>query len=496
MNFTDFLSQYAPVISAAILVLLIILVVLMIVTMAAVLKTRHRQDDFEQDFGQSESRVATQVDGLRKDIITITSDLKDSQNSQFMSFFKLMNEHDNNRTNNEAHFRDEVNNRLKAQSDSQEGRLDRLVMSMRNDLETMRKTMADELNAIREGNNTALSTLRETVDEKLQTTLNERISSSFKSVQDQLLSVHAGLGEMRAVAQDVTNLRNVLTNVKTRGTFGEMQLGLILEQILAPSQYGVNVETRPKSNERVEYAIKLPGREPGNFVWLPIDAKFPLEDYQRLTEAQEKGNAQDAQKAQKALADRIKAEAKKIQSKYVEAPYTTEFAVMYLPVESLWAEVLKDPNLIENIQKDFKVTVAGPTVLAALLNSLLMGFKTLAIEKKSSEVWELLGQIKSEFGRFAESVESAEKKADGIRKALSAMRTRTNVMTTKLKNVEVDDFSAVASKPSPALISETETDDIEPDASESQGDNSQLSCDFADIAQIQIDSENSVRNPG
>ena len=304
----------------------------------------------------------------------------------------------------------------------------------------MRKTMTAELEAIRNANDKALAGMRETVDEKLQATLNTRITESFKTVEDQLLAVHKGLGEMREMAQNVDGLRRVLTNVKTRGTFGEVQLGMILEQILTPNQYAANVATRPNSSERVEFAIRLPGPDDASHVWLPIDAKFPMEDYERLLSASDTADAQLQETSLKAIQSRILLEAKKIHEKYVEVPYTTEFAVLYLPVEGLWSEVIKIPGLIERVQREYHITIAGPTVLAALLNSLQMGFRTLAIEQKSSEVWKLLGEVKMEFSRFNDVVDSLEKKLETMKNAVGSVRTRTNVMSRKLRSVESADI--------------------------------------------------------
>ena len=278
--------------------------------------------------------------------------------------------------------------------------------------------------------------MRTTVEEKLQETLNARISESFRQVDEQLKSVYNGLGEMRQVAQNVDGLRRVLVNVKTRGTFGEVQLENLLSEILTPDQYEKNVATIPKSSERVEFAIKLPGKENGRTVYLPIDAKFPIEDYEKLLDASERADAEAVEVHAKAIESRILLEAQKIQKKYVEVPYTTEFAILYLPVESLWAEVLKRPGLIEKVHRNFHITIAGPTVLAALLNSLLLGFKTLAIEKKSAEVSELLSHVKSEFLKFSEVFESVEKKVDGVSTALKTVRKRAEIMTKNLRDVE------------------------------------------------------------
>ncbi len=320
--------------------------------------------------------------------------------------------------------------------DSQEGRLERISERLASGLQSMQQLLRAELTDIRASNDKTLADMRRTVDEKLQTTLNARISESFKTVEEQLSQVHKGLGEMREMARNVDGLRRVLTNVKTRGVFGEMQLSLLLQEILTPEQYCVNVATRPNSNERVEFAVKLPGADKDAPVLLPIDAKFPLEDYQRLVAASEACDAAQQAASLKALQTRILTEAQKIRDKYVEVPYTTEFAVMYLPVESLWSEVLRVPGLVERVQRDYHVAVTGPSALAAFLNSLQMGFRTLAIERKSAEVWRLLGEIKSEFGKFSEAVATMQKRLDGARTALESVRTRTNVMSRRLRGVE------------------------------------------------------------
>ena len=285
-------------------------------------------------------------------------------------------------------------------------------------------------------NNRQLEQMRSTVDERLQKTLEDRIGQSFKQVSERLEQVYRGLGEMQTLAAGVGDLKKVLSNVKTRGILGEVQLAAILEQILAPEQYAENVRTKSTGSERVEFAVKLPGAQAGSHVLLPIDAKFPTEDYERLIEASDEADPEKEATARKALQTRILTEAQKIRDKYIEVPFTTEFAVMYLPTESLWSEVLKVNGLVERVQRDCHVTIVGPTVLAAFLNSLQMGFKTLAIEQKSAEVWRLLGEVKAEFGRFSESVGSMEKRIDSVKSAISAMRTRTNVMERKLKGVE------------------------------------------------------------
>lgn len=277
-------------------------------------------------------------------------------------------------------------------------------------LESIRRAMVTQLSGIREENNRQLEQMRQTVDEKLQTTLNDRITQSFQLVNERLEQVYAGLGEMKTLANGVGDLKKVLSNVKTRGILGEVQLGAILEQILAPEQYAANVKTRPGSTHFVEYAVKLPGTDEDT-VWLPIDAKFPVDAYSQLLDAYESGDADAIKAAGSLLEQRIKAFAKDIRDKYVAPPHTTDFGIMFLPVEGLYAEVVRR-GLIETLQNNYHVNIAGPTTMAALLNSLQMGFKTLAIQKRSGEVWKLLGAVKTEFDRFGDVIEAAQKRLE------------------------------------------------------------------------------------
>ncbi|MBQ3202551.1 MAG: DNA recombination protein RmuC [Clostridia bacterium] len=277
-------------------------------------------------------------------------------------------------------------------------------------LESIRRAMVTQLSGIREENNRQLEQMRQTVDEKLQTTLNDRITQSFQLVNERLEQVYAGLGEMKTLASGVGDLKKVLSNVKTRGILGEVQLGAILEQILAPEQYAANVKTRPGSTHFVEYAVKLPGTDEDT-VWLPIDAKFPVDAYSQLLDAYESGDADAIKAAGNLLEQRIKAFARDIRDKYVAPPHTTDFGIMFLPVEGLYAEVVRR-GLIETLQNNYHVNIAGPTTMAALLNSLQMGFKTLAIQKRSGEVWKLLGAVKTEFDRFGDVIEAAQKRLE------------------------------------------------------------------------------------
>ncbi len=302
--------------------------------------------------------------------------------------------------------------------------------------ETLRSTVGQGLEKIRIENADKLEQMRRTVDEKLHATLEQRLSESFKQVSERLELVHKGLGEMQSLAAGVGDLKKVLSNVKNRGVMGEVQLAALLEQILTPEQYETNVATKPDSRDRVEFAIKLPGRDSESPVWLPLDAKFPTEDYQRLQEAQDAADPVAVEAAAKALEARIRLEAKTIAEKYLAPPATTDFGLLYLPFEGLYAEVLRRPGLFEALQRDYRVTICGPTTLSALLNSLQMGFRTLAIEKRSSEVWQVLGAVKSEFGRFGEVLANTKRQLQTVANSIDAAETRTRQIERKLKDVE------------------------------------------------------------
>jgi DNA recombination protein RmuC len=305
-------------------------------------------------------------------------------------------------------------------------------------LEAMRQTIATQLRVIQEDNTRKLEQMRATVDEKLQSTLEKRLGESFKQVSERLEQVYKGLGEMRNLAIGVGDLKKVLTNVKTRGTWGEIRLSHILEQILTPDQYDVNVATKKNSNERVEFAIKLPGRnnDAEKIVWLPIDSKFPQEDYQRLLDAQEAADKELSEKSIKNLEMRIKTEGKFIREKYIDPPNTTDFGIMFLPVEGLYAEVLRRPGVCDFLQREYRIVVTGPTTLAALLNSLQMGFRTLAIERRSSEVWELLGMVKTEFGKFGDVLAKTKKKLKEASNTINQAEVRTRAIERKLRDVQ------------------------------------------------------------
>ncbi|HET7321024.1 MAG TPA: DNA recombination protein RmuC, partial [Longimicrobiaceae bacterium] len=305
-------------------------------------------------------------------------------------------------------------------------------------VEALRLSVETKLQQIREDNAKQLEQVRQTVDEKLQGALEKRLGESFRLVSERLEQVHRGLGEMQSLASGVGDLKRVLTNVKVRGTWGEVQLAGLLEHVLTPDQYALNVATKENSAERVEFAIKLPGRGDGGeeVVWLPIDAKFPQEDYQRLVEAQERGDSAAAEIAAKQLELRVRACAREICDKYLNPPRTTDFAILFLPTEGLYAEIIRRAGLIETVQRECRIVIAGPTTLAALLNSLQMGFRTLAIQQRSSEVWTVLGAVKTEFGKFGTVLQRVQKKLQEASNVVERAATRTRVMESKLRGVE------------------------------------------------------------
>ena len=316
--------------------------------------------------------------------------------------------------------------------------------AMTESLENIRRAVSGQLDTIRQENNRQLEQMRQTVDEKLQKTLNDRISESFRLVNERLEQVYAGLGEMKTLASGVGDLKKVLSNVKTRGVLGEFQLGAILEQILSPEQYEANVKTRPGSTHYVEYAIKLPGNDDGT-VWLPIDAKFPVDAYTQLLDAYDSGDPDAVKAAGSALDARIRAFAKDIRDKYIDPPNTTDFGIMFLPIEGLYAEVVRR-GLVEILQRDYHVNIAGPTTMAAVLNSLQMGFRTLAIQKRSGEVWKVLGAVKTEFDKFGTVVQAAQSRLEQASNELDKLvGVRTRQIQRKLANVtNLADPEAVA----------------------------------------------------
>lgn len=307
--------------------------------------------------------------------------------------------------------------------------------SSRRQMEALRGAVSEEMYRVRQENAQHLGEIRTTVDEKLETTLEKRLGESFSRVGERLEQVHQGLGEMQNLAGNVGDLQRLLRNVKIRGTWGEVQLGAILSQMLAPNQFAANLKPNPNSSDIVEYAVKIP-REGAEDLWLPIDSKFPLEDYQRLLDAEANGDGAEAVKARAALAARVRTEAKTIKEKYVCPPYTTDFAVLFLPLEGLFAEVLQQQQLCDSLQREYKVIIAGPTTLSALLNILQLGYQSLAIQTRTAEVWELLGTVKNEFQLFEAALAKSQKKLQEVTNSLEAANRRTRVMQRKLKNIE------------------------------------------------------------
>ena len=344
-----------------------------------------------------------------------------------------------------GHLTDSILNRMtqiaqlqKDQLDSFSKQLADLTRVNEGKLEALRLTMENRLQSMQASNTEKLDQMRNVVDEKLQSTLEKRLGESFKQVSERLEQVYTGLGEMRSLAAGVGDLKKVLTNVKTRGTWGEIRLSHILEQILTPEQYAVNVVTRRGGTERVEFAIRLPGQEDAaeGVVWLPIDAKFPQEDYQRLLDAQEAADKEAADRALKSLEQRVKLEARSIREKYIDPPHTTDFGILFVPVEGLYAEVLRIPGLCDILQREHRIVVTGPTTLAALLNSLQMGFRTLAIGKRSNAVWALLGSVKTEFGKFGDTLARTKKKLEEATHTIDQAEVRTRAIERSLRRVE------------------------------------------------------------
>ena len=339
-------------------------------------------------------------------------------------------------------FRDELARNREENANAAKSQREELTAS----LESVRGIVDLRLQELQKDNAQQIERMRATVDEKLQGTLEKRLGESFKLVSERLEKVHQGLGAMQQLASDVGGLQRVLTNVKARGGWGEVQLGALLEQLLTPEQFDRNVQTRDESGERVDYAIKLPGEGNGSAVWLPIDAKFPMEDYQRLITAQESGNPVLTDSAMKDLETQLRKSAKDICAKYINPPKTTDFALMFLPTEGLYAEAIRRVGLVEQVQRDCRVVFAGPTTLAALLNSLQMGFRTLAIQRRSSEVWNLLAGVKTEFAKFGDALSKVKDKLDQAATDMDRVAVRSRAITKKLRDVE-----ELPSNPQPLL---------------------------------------------
>jgi DNA recombination protein RmuC len=394
-------------------------------------ETREEMQNSITNFSEVISKSMVEIGKLQKDQLEgFAEQLKNFREQQAQS-------DKNNRDelkNSLKSFEDKFSLNVRDFNDLQRQKLDQMLQQ----LEKIRETMENRLQLLQDENSKKLDEMRATVDEKLQDTLEKRLTESFKQVSERLEQVHKGLGEMQTLATGVGDLKKVLSNVKTRGILGEIQLGNILEQILSPEQYGTNIATKKESRDNVEFAIKLPGKDDsGQVVWLPIDSKFPLEDYHALLEAYETGDAVLVASLGKSLENSIRKFAKDIRDKYIDPPYTTDFGIMFLPVEGLYAEVVRRTYLLEVLQRDYKIVITGPTTLAAILNSLQMGFKTLAIEKRSSEVWKILGAVKTEFDRFGDVLKKAQEKIMKAGEDIDELvGTRTRKIQSKLKQVQ------------------------------------------------------------
>ena len=419
------------------------------------------RDEFERNRTESQAtgrelrgELSESVSRFSKSVGEQMTSIASVQNNQIDAFSRQLAELTTANERRLADLRETVDKKLgEAKEDARQGReesgvtLKRFSESLNQQLGTiqdasdkrlveMRTLIEARLESIQKDNAEKLEKMRATVDEKLHATLEQRLGESFKLVSDRLEQVHKGLGEMQTLASGVGDLKRVLTNVKTRGTWGEVQLGALLDQILTKEQYQTNVATRPGSNERVEYAIRFPGREGQDQMWLPIDCKFPAEDYDRLLAAQDRADPAGVEEASKAIETVLKLEARKIRDKYIEPPHTSDFGVLYLPTEGLYAEALRRPGLADFLQREMRVVVAGPTTLNAMLNSFQMGFKTLAIEKRSSEVWLVLGAVKSEFGKFGEVLAATKRQLETVTRSIDQAETRSRQMERKLKDVE------------------------------------------------------------
>ena len=391
-----------------------------------------------------EERLARQADDFDKKLRASQSALADQNYAAIRGVKDAVDGMGAQLTGSQAAQQKNLEGRFQTMEKTLESRLRTMELSNTQRLEEMRRTLTEGMDAVRAENAKKLDEIRHTVDEQLQDTLQKRVSESFKTVSDQLEQVYKGLGEMQSLAADVGGLKQVLSGVKTRGILGEIQLGAILEEILAPEQYDTNVATIPGSTQRVEFAVKLPGAD-GQNIWLPIDSKFPGDTYAHLQEAQASGDAQAVEAARRALEQVVRAEAKDIRTKYVEPPYTTNFGILFLPFEGLYAEVVNQ-GMVETLQRDYQVNVAGPSTMAALLNSLQMGFKTLAIQKRSNEVWQVLGAVKTEFEKFDKGLAKLQERLrQSDRELDDLIGTRTRAINRKLRAVQsLDEVSAAA----------------------------------------------------
>ena len=387
--------------------------------------------ELRDELGRQAAATRADLGTFQQMLLTQSGDVARTQNEQIDGFRTQLATTQQQTEAALRRFSETLGEQLRGLSEANERRL-----------AEVRQAVDARLLLLQEGNEKKLDQMRATVDEKLHATLETRLGESFKQVAERLEQVHRGLGEMQTLARDVGSLNRVLTNVKTRGVFGEVQLAALLEQVFTPEQYATNIATVPGSNDRVEFALRLPGRNErdggggGAPVWLPMDAKFPREDYERLLDASERNDAALMESAAKAIETRLRLEARSIRDKYLSPPHTTDFAILFLPTEGLYAEALRRPGLAEALQREWKIMLAGPTTLLALLNSLQMGFRTLALERRSAEVWDVLGAVKTEFGKFGDVLAKTRKKLEEASNTINLAETRTRAMARQLRTVE------------------------------------------------------------
>jgi DNA recombination protein RmuC len=403
---------------------------------------RNLRSDVQDSARGTRQELAQNLSAMQQALLAQSGDVARTQNEQIDSFRTQLAAMQQGLADQTRSAREAQDAALHRFGQAQAEQLRALTDGNDKRMAEVRQTVETKLSAIQADNGQRLEQMRATVDEKLHATLELRLGESFKQVADRLEQVHKGLGEMQTLARDVGSLNRVLTNVKTRGIFGEVQLAGLLEQVFTPEQYATNVETVPGSGARVEFAIRLPGRGSDGAanaavpLWLPIDAKFPREDYERLLDAQERADMAGAEAAGKAIEAQLKQEARSISQKYVQAPHTTDFAILFVPTEGLYAEALRRPGLVEALQREHKIMLAGPTTLLATLNSLQMGFRTLALERRSAEVWQVLGAVKAEFGKFGDVLAKTKKKLDEASNTIVQAEVRSRAMERQLRGVE------------------------------------------------------------
>jgi DNA recombination protein RmuC len=460
---TSWMAIVQPVLLALVLALLLWLVLRRAESSAAEKLERNLRGDVQDSARATRQELAQNLSTLQQALLAQSGDVARTQNEQIDSFRIQLAAMQQGLADQSRAAREAQDTALHRFGQAQAEQLRALADGNDKRMAEVRQTVEDKLAAIQADNGQRLEQMRATVDEKLHATLEQRLGESFKQVADRLEQVHKGLGEMQSLARDVGSLNRVLSNVKSRGSFGEVQLAGLLEQVFTPEQFATNVETVPGSGARVEFAIRLPGRGSDGAanaavpLWLPIDAKFPREDYERLLDAQERADAPGAEAAGKAIELRLRLEARTIHEKYVAPPHTTEFAILFVPTEGLYAEALRRPGLMEALQREHRVTLAGPTTLLATLNSLQMGFRTLALEQRSAEVWEVLGAVKTEFGKFGGVLARMKGQTQTVLNTISDAETRTRQMTRALKGVEEltdDKLQALLPLPEPDLRDE------------------------------------------